>query len=68
MKPSSVAHMMTFEASAFELMALSGLLLVYMGHVYRLKRPTREELWMAQTLNGFYRRLVLQLPAIGRVA
>jgi hypothetical protein len=63
MKPSSAAQIMTFEASAFELMALSGLLLVYMGHVHRLKRPSREELWMAQTLNGFYRRIVRQLPA-----
>jgi len=68
MKASSVAHPMTFEASACELMALSGLLMVYLGHVHRLKRPTHEELWMAQTLRGLYRRIVRQLPTRGSVA
>jgi hypothetical protein len=63
MKPPTRVCLMTFEANSFEVSALSGLLLLYLGHVYRLERPSCDELLMAQTLHGFYARLVEQLPS-----
>ena len=62
MKPSTNVQLMTFQANSFELLALSGLLLRYLGHIHRHPHPSSDELLMAQTLNGFYDRLVEQLP------
>ena len=64
MKKQTLEPLTTFQATPLEILSLSGLLLVYLGSVYR--RPqisvSSDEREMAQQLQRFYDRLVAQLP------